>query len=340
MNLRKFSKTISIAIFKKSMSSLSSCSQKPFIIPQSLGEENILTKALVLAKYVHYCYDRNKELNCKEKIKFHSENSYHEIFTNGLGFPTRFGNAATTKNCLIIESTDGIPITRIHSPHGIWSIVGENQACSYRNNNGNFVDSDFLLREEIFKHIECVKIFPEIESDNYRIHPALKMNNNRQGPFWMVKAIHGVPVEHLKCDLLPENPDIDSKEWNGKSREERFENMRKKYLDQLYSFYNFLEIKNREYFDDGKFLDNLSLIGYKIEEKKQLEQWIEKGYISDVNGFAKLMIRSNHDFEYLKKYFIDKINPKSHDIIIPISNAHTLFRMIYYAKMNDNTFTK
>jgi hypothetical protein len=312
----------------KSRCSLKSYSQKPFIVGSSLKDENIMTKALVLAKYAHWLYDRNEELNSMLQLKgyIHSVNQYHYNFS--LGVNSLYGKRNTTINCLIIEGHKGMPVARIHTPKGPWTIVGNNNSFVYKNHNGNLVDSDFLFGMELFKHIECVKICPKLtgvpkwifeEYPFFNSKEKVKENENTVGPFWLVKSIHGIPVACPNIELLPDDPE--SIVWEEKTQEKNIEKMKEIYLRQLQKFFT-------------------SWMGY--DEITQIKQWIEKGYISDINGYAKDMIKPNADFEYFEKFFLNKRLFLNKSYIganeqVSMSRAHRIFRMIYCSNMNDNS---
>jgi hypothetical protein len=325
--------------------------QKPFIVPSYFKTEDITTKALLLIKYLHWLYDRNKELNSKCSFdntniltnsdtfrkksltkylrwmydgipsdyfknsssvmgKLHSENSYYQNFSAGFNEIT-----TATKNCLIIEGKNGIPIAKVHTPLGSLTVVGENRAPLYLDENGTYVDSDFLLSHELFEHIECVKI-----------HPAIIKGKCIEGPFWLVKSIHGIPVEHPDVKLIPS-------EWKDEPvdepNDEKNDDMKKRYFEQLCGFFKFA---NKNW--------------YSTQQSKLLLEWIKNGYISDTDGISRILVNKEYDFRvnysdgynYYKAKLFVKISPDLQNYVSNKSFESRILSLIYLAKMNDNTF--
>jgi hypothetical protein len=205
--------------------------------------QKIMTQALSIAKIQHEIFNQNK-LN---EYFVDNVNPFYE----------------QTNNCLILESYYDTPIAKIHTPLGYWTVTSRNTT------NGNF-DEVMRLNHELRKRIEYVMICPGYQKES-----------GYYGPYWLVKSIDGVPVEHPNINLLPPSLNLDLTTWNRRSDADILEVKKKlaPYLKQLHQFYK----KNDEYisYENGKKLFN-----------ELIKDWINDGILSDKAN----KIKANYDY--------------------------------------------
>jgi hypothetical protein len=286
--------------------------QRTFTSKIIFPDKSLMTSALMISKISHSLSDRNDKLNRlleKEgKNNLFSTNSYHKHFIGGINPYYK-----QTNNCLIIEGYYGMPISQIHTPLGYWSIAGSSMSYSHKNSTESFISSDTILKQELFENIKCDMLCPGYQTEM-----------GFYGPYWLVKSINKIPVEYPNIDLLPESPNLDLTKWNNiKCDAEVLENKKKlkQYLKQLNKLY-----KNNYNYGIGKDI---------FEEL--LQEWIKSSYISDIHELSKQMIRSDDAFESFKHIFLNKINVNSHKFVLSGSKIDIIFKLIYYAKLNDNS---
>jgi hypothetical protein len=290
-----------------------------------LHDEDILTKALMIAKYQHELYDRNEKLNTQRSIngknKMHSENWYHAAVVDGILQHHKVidgveQHAEQTKDCLIVAACYNTPVAEIHTPFGIWTVCGGATNSIYKNKHGIVVDSDSVLQKEIFETMKCVMLCPRYETSS----------SCSYGPYWLVKSIHGIPVPHPTIKLLPEpeNPYLDLHDVTQKRMNENKQTL-KRYQQQLSTFYK--SEKECIPLDESGDAFNTAL-----------KEWLAKGYISDTKGYSKLMLDDDVYYNFFANYFLQKIDRDHHEYILSGSKNDQIFKMIYYSKTNDNSF--
>jgi hypothetical protein len=261
----------------------------------------LMTNALIISKYVHKLSDENYDSNllliAKGKNKQHSIIDYHHHFTDGIN-----PYYHQTENCLVIEESYGT-ISKIHTPFGYWTISANSSHVTYKDHNGVTIFSNNVFKKNFFENIKCDMICPEYQT-----------TNGFFGPYWLVKSIFGIEIEYPKINLLPEYNCIYLKDHVNK-------NILKQYQKQLSIFYknNYLDYKETKY-----------------EFDELLQYWITNSYISDINQYSKEMMKSDDNFEKFKNYFLDKINIEFRQYVLSGTKANIIFKMIYYAKINNN----
>jgi hypothetical protein len=334
-------------------------SHEPFFRSR-VKSHDLMTSALIIAKFQHSLFDRNKQenknLEKQGKQAIHSESHYHDYFSDGINV-----RHERTKNCLILEGYYGIPVSKIHTPLGYWNVSGGGVSHGVEQDDGTFRDSGDILREEIFKEIECAMVCPGYQT-TIGFH----------GPYWLVRAIHGKPIKCPDIQLLGPlapgttatgplapgttatgplapgttatgplapgttatgpSPDLDLTNWNGATFQEINKNREKlkPYLEQLDSFYQY-----QYQYQSGDKEENFK--NNRAQFDALLTGWIEDGLIRDIDNNARGMLGSNEMFEANKDYFLGKIDTWSREFILTRHpGANVIFNMIYKAGLNDN----
>lgn len=291
----------------------------PISIPNisSKHSTNVLTQSLVVAKYLHSLYERNFKLNndriMNNEEKVYSENYYHKQFVRGVQ-----PYANQTNGCLILEGYYGTPFSMIHTPIGSWTICGSGESFNLELSNGLHIDSDSVLMSEFLKKVKCDLICPSYQDDNGKLF----------GPYWLVRSINGLTFSHPKITLL-QPPSFEPKKsctilFSQPKRSiiaPKKKNDVMKYYRQLQSFYKF---------------DKNAYNAYNA----QLKIWIEEGYISDIEGYSRLMIKSDNGFDRYKDFFLKDIDTKLHKDILSDkkSKEQIIFELIYLSKNNNNSY--
>lgn len=245
----------------------------------------MLTYALQLSKLVHNIYDSGKDTE--------SENWYHGHFISGVN-----PYYSQTKNSLIVEGYYGIPVSKIHTPLGYWSISGSG--------SGRFKITDQLIREKVGLKLIC---------------PGYQTYMGFYGPYWLVTSINGQEIPHDDIKLLP--PIEDAHDYD---KSEVTRNKVDKYLEVLSKFY-----KDRK--DYVSYEDANTIFDQYLNE--WLHSGLigdTKGYT------GKLMKLSEDSCEYMQLFeeFLNHIESGSRWYVTFGHHARKLFKLIYHSKLNSN----
>jgi hypothetical protein len=275
-------------------------------------QENLLTAAVFISKYVHDLYD--------SKIDPESDNWYHGHFVGGVN-----PYYHQTNNCLIIEEYYHMPVSVIHTPIGSWHISG----CGSGNHK--------IIKDYIHKKIGLKMICPGYQT-----------SQGFHGPYWLVTSFNDVEVPHPNISLLPAHDNIDlhhnienSIVYHsddllelGKQAGIRNEAILEKYLNQKDLFYKDSK-EYIEYEDANQMFDDY------------LGKWLRSGLLCDKDGLSLKMANNPSLYnsslvlqtlnnEYLID-FLAKIKPNSRNYVMSGTNNDVIFKLIYYSHLNNNS---
>lgn len=276
-----------------------------------LSEKNILTKALILIKLCYQVYDKYNLYDGRglSRIKKHDDNREH--------FMERFfPRLSQTKGCLIIRGFHGIPVSMIHTPYGQWEIRSPRNDICYQK------DDIDRIYSEIFSHIECELLCPEY-----------KTKDGSDGPYWLVKSIHGI-------NCLTEVPDLGTLSLPTNCFGQEYPRLDSSGSDFDAKIQQYQELRCKFYKDANDCFISCDWNQFMFDTI--LYQWIERGWISDKSRCARSMLNDDHKFNQLKKKLSKKIMVSSDKLtsIFSGSKALVISKLIYYSEINDNDVSK